>query len=114
MRKLLTLSSGRVVEVSPLTYGEWMALDLWSGASDMEFEAWLRANKLDDPNDFVEEMFDEGASFALAFEEREPLYFRLEPGGEWLPYSLARAHSKRKSRPQELKEDYVEPILRGR
>lgn len=55
MGKYLVFSDGEAVQLSPITCNEFMAIDLWYGASDMAFDAWLRKNKLSEARDFNEE-----------------------------------------------------------
>lgn len=42
--------------LTPIFYQEFMALDLWSGASDMAYAEFLRHNELADPADYDEEV----------------------------------------------------------
>lgn len=40
MRKFMRLADGETVELSPISYQEFMALDLWHGSSDTAYEAF--------------------------------------------------------------------------
>lgn len=41
MRKFLRFADGEVVELSPLSYLEFLALDLWCGSSDLAYQDWM-------------------------------------------------------------------------
>lgn len=59
MQKFLIFKDGQRYEISPVDYREFMALDLWQGASDMAFVAWLRHNQLVQIEDFTDEALAE-------------------------------------------------------
>ena len=55
MRKYVKLADGQELNISPITYQEFMILNLWTGASDMAWEAFLRRNGFEDPRDYRDE-----------------------------------------------------------
>lgn len=59
MQKFLVFKDEQRHEISPLSYREFMALDLWGCASDMAFAAWLRHNRLVEIEDFTHEALAE-------------------------------------------------------
>lgn len=71
MRKFLDLSDGETVELPPLTYHEFVALDRWIGGSDMAYEQWLSKNGYIDPDCYcVETLY--GARLRLVNEASDP------------------------------------------
>ena len=52
MRKFLLFNDGMEVELTPLTYDEFMQLDHWSGGSDGSFNKFLRDNNYRELDEF--------------------------------------------------------------
>ena len=96
MRKWLKFEDGHIVELSPLTYEEFMCLDHWVGASDMAFDNWLRKNELHEASSFNEESL-KTAQFYITEDTKNLVFQRnLDSNGdleEWLPYSRSYAKS---------------------
>jgi hypothetical protein len=59
MRKFLKFHDGYRYEITPINYQEFMALDLWAGASDSAYESWLRHNNLHELYNYNEESLEE-------------------------------------------------------
>lgn len=88
MRKFLIFDDGHRVELSPLTYKEFMTLDQWSyGGSDMAFDAWLRRNGYVEASQYRQEAL-ETAHFELSFDAIDPekFYFQNGKDDEWYPF----------------------------
>lgn len=84
MRKFITFKGGIKVELSPLSYKEFMALDLWSGGSDMAYAAWLRKNDYEDVNDYsLESLQDATFSIELTPISKDRMLFDPEGDGNW-------------------------------
>lgn len=93
MRKFLKFADGTQVELSPLTYAEFMALDLWVGASDSAYTMWLYHNKLKEAQDYRDDSLL-SAEFVLDFSEvSKELEFFVDDC--WQPYSEVRHLVKR-------------------
>ncbi|GGD87320.1 hypothetical protein GCM10011390_02540 [Aureimonas endophytica] len=96
MRKILipTEFAGRVDEVDwkdvlilpPLTFDEFIALDMWSGSSDAAYAAWLRANVFTDPRDLSDETLATH-HLVLVRHEGDPEEWLFDPDGadKWWP-----------------------------
>jgi hypothetical protein len=70
-------------EITPINYIEFMALDLWSGASDMAFAAFLRKNNLVEVDDFNDESL-KNSSLAIEFTNRSYLVNPSGDGETWV------------------------------
>lgn len=81
MRKWLRHADGTVVELSPISYKEFMCIDQWKGASDMAYEAWLRFNGYVDPLDYSEETLEQ-AHFYVSFSPVDRSRFMFKTHGE--------------------------------
>jgi len=80
MRKYIKFTDdGHRHELSPLTYAEFMSLDLWGdGSSDMAFAQWLRHNKLREIDDFNEEALSDSV-IVIEFTQRD---YEFNPSGD--------------------------------
>lgn len=88
MRKFIRFQDNTVIELSPLSYSEFMALDKWSGSSDMAYEDWLRHNGYADLQDYDQEEVAR-ASFSLSLEPISPYRFEFSSDNEtWKPLDL--------------------------
>lgn len=84
MRKFIRFADGVTVELSPLSYHEFMALDLWSGGSDTAYAAWLRKNGYVEVSDYCEEaLADATFSIELTPVSNDQLLFDPEGDGNW-------------------------------
>lgn len=70
MRKFIKFADGQLVELSPLTYKEFMAIDLWCNASDTAYAAWLGYNKYVEATDYTEEAL-RSAHFFITYDNVE-------------------------------------------
>jgi hypothetical protein len=52
MQKFIKFIDNTQYEISPLSYAEFMSLNLWNGASDIAFKQWLNHNNLIEVDDF--------------------------------------------------------------
>jgi len=89
MRKMLCWPDGTSEEITPLTYAEFVKLELWSGASDMAYAAWLRHNKLHEISSFdIDALNGNGDDSKRAWLEirldprLEPYEFNISGDGE--------------------------------
>ena len=52
MRKFLLFEDGEEIELPPISYDEFTAIDLWRGASDSEYAKWLSHNGYVEAEDY--------------------------------------------------------------
>ena len=84
MRKFIRFSDGVVVQLSPISYYEFMALDLWTGASDTAYAAWLHKNGYVEVSDYCEEaLADATLSIELTPVSNDQLLFDPDGDGNW-------------------------------
>jgi len=116
MRKKLVLMPGKVVELSPLSYREWMAVNIWSGDPTDEYKAWLEHNKFVDANEIDPTVLE--TSHLILSQSRhsagvlDEMEFRSAPDQPFKLYS-ARSHSA-KSVPSRLRNGAPVPAYRGK
>ena len=101
MRKFLKFDDGELVELSPINYKEFMAIDLWYGGSDLAYNAWLHKNGYKDPLDYREEAL-ETATFIVTLEPIDPNRFLFSVEEDvWIPYTPTYHNFAYYLRPQE-------------
>lgn len=91
MRKFLICPGNTEYELTPLSYDEFVKLNLWTGGSDLAYAAWLRANNLHELDSFRAEVINNGI-IELRDGTRE---FVFDPTGmrTFVPYAEVRAAS---------------------
>ena len=97
MRKFIVFADGTKNELSPLTYNEFMNLELWTGASDMAFDMWKRKNDLHEIDDFWDHVV-EAAHIEIELTVRDYLFNKvdLEPcSSNWLSYNVIEKEYKK-------------------
>lgn len=87
MRKFIKFDDGEIVELSPITYKEFMAIDIWNGGSDIAYDEWLRKNGYVEADQYRIEALTT-AKFIIVFEPISPekFLFSSEPD-IWKPYT---------------------------
>lgn len=87
MRKFLVFDNGTEVELSPLSYREFMALDMWSGSSDMAYEEWVAHNNYATADEYSAETLASSA-FRVTLEPVDLRQFEFDPNGSgnWSPH----------------------------
>ena len=89
--RVLVGADGSRHDLSPLTYDEFLALDLWQGGSDTAFEQWLRHNKFQEVRDFREEFRETAKIETVTVPDRD---FEFNPSGDDETW-IVRAQSQR-------------------
>lgn len=114
MRKYIVWEDGHKRELTPLSFKEFMVLDLWTGGSDLAWSAWLHKNNFHEADSFNDEALDEG-KFVITDEPLEfsKLLFSVD-GERWQPYEDVKDHKKtlpweKKQLLKYFKDDYVQP-----
>lgn len=84
MRKFLKFDDGQEVELSPISYSEFLAIDCWVGASDTAFKDWLRHNGYVEADDYREEALREASlRITLSPTPRDRFEFSDDGGETW-------------------------------
>lgn len=95
MRKFLRFEDDSVVELSPITYREFLAIDQWSGSSDMAYEDWMRHNGYEDADNYCDDTLA-NASFSVSLEPIPPERFEFSVDKEtWKPLDLKQEYAGR-------------------
>lgn len=106
MRKYIVWEDGDKRELTPISFKEFMALDLWSGGSDLAWDAWLYKNNFCEADSFEDEALDIG-KFVIADEPLDfsKILFSLD-GETWQSYGELQNN---KQLLKYFKDDYVQP-----
>jgi len=73
-------------EISPLNYLEFIALDMWAGASDTAFATWLRYNRLVEVRDYNSDAL-EHSTIELDFNNART--YKFNPSGDGETWTIA-------------------------
>jgi len=93
MRKFLCFKDGSEVELPPISYHEFLAIDLWVGSSDSEYSKWLSHNGYEEAEDYKDEVLNE-ASIRISFNNIERFEFSEDCGENWKCMDTSILYSK--------------------
>lgn len=79
MRKFLVWPDGHKIELSPISFKEYMILGLW-GSSSESWDQWLRVNNYEEPESYCAEFLYKSV---LVLEPGEPSLKFLKEGDEY-------------------------------
>lgn len=97
MRKFIQFADGSRRELSPLTFEEFIYLEMWTYVSDTAWGQWKRKNDFVELEDFNEETLAEANWIIL--EAGEPTIL-FDPSGQedWRPFDAWKHDGKSKRR----------------
>ena len=89
MRKRLISTDGSEYILPPISYTEFMVLDLWSGDSNMAYATWLSKNDFHEADSFNEEFLQTTALILDYVPSQSIIWFNPSGDGEtWIKYDL--------------------------